>query len=576
MANIEVRDLRVVVEATGAEIVRGVDFTLEAGEILGLVGESGSGKTTVATAMLGHARRGAKIVGGSVRIAGKDVLTATQSELAQIRGRVVAYVPQDPGTALNPALRIGTQIVELLKYHRPDLRKSERRPIIVEAMQDVRLPADESFLRRFPHQLSGGQQQRVCIAMAFLLRPAAIILDEPTTGLDVTTQAHVLKTVKDLCVQRGVSAVYVSHDLAVVSELADHVMVMYAGLDVELGDQAAVLGSARHPYTQGLIAAIPDARQSRVLSAIPGTAPGPGKTVGCAFASRCPYAAEECNTIEPESIQVGPGHSARCLRLDVVPRTLSVTVAGQAMEPSTAPQLLTLNDVSCGYGGRTVVKNVNLGVYPGECLALVGESGSGKTTLARAIVGLIGERDGDILYEGRALELRPAQRSPLVRKDIQYIFQSPYASLNPRRTIRQIVRDHIRQNFPRESSRQVRERVERAISRVGLPARVLSMLPNQLSGGERQRVAIARAIGCEPRVLICDEITSALDVSVQAAVVNLLQELRSDGLSLVFVTHNLALVRTIADRIAVMKSGEIIELATTGSLLDSPTEEYTR
>ena len=573
-----VTDLRIDIAGTGDDIVDEISFAIGPGEVLGLVGESGSGKTTAALALLGHTRRGAQIAGGSVTVGDVDILKLGAGARRRIRGRVVSYVPQDPAASLNPALRVGTQLLEALQVHGYLDNDEQRRERVAEMMREVALPDDPAYLRRYPHELSGGQQQRIGLAMAFSCRPRVIVLDEPTTGLDVTTQAHVLDTVRDLARSHGGAALYVTHDLAVVASLADRVAVMYAGRIVETGPTKQLFDSAAHPYTRRLTAAIPRLAGSRHLVGIPGHAPAPGhRPKGCFFTPRCTYAVPECEQKLPDLGPVSEGHLVRCIRAEEVqaqPRTLTQGTAEAVRDFSADDSVLVLKDVCASYGDRQVVHDINLSLAPRECLALVGESGSGKTTLARSIAGLHRQRTGDILLRGEPLATVARARPSEVRRTIQYVFQNPYGSLNPRRTIGQIVWQPLAQFGDDGDGRR---RIEETLERVSLSASYADRYPDQLSGGERQRVAIARALVCKPSVLVCDEVTSALDVSVQAAIVELLAELQRDlGLSMLFVTHNLPLVRSIAQRVAVMSEGRVVELAGVDSVLQSPSDDYTR
>ena len=573
-----VADLRIDIAGTGDDIVDEISFAIQPGEVLGLVGESGSGKTTAALALLGHTRRGAQIAGGSVTVGDVDILKLGAGARRRIRGRVVSYVPQDPAASLNPALRVGTQLLEALQVHGYLDNDEQRRERVAEMMREVALPDDPAYLRRYPHELSGGQQQRIGLAMAFSCRPRVIVLDEPTTGLDVTTQAHVLDTVRDLARSHGGAALYVTHDLAVVASLADRVAVMYAGRIVETGPTKQLFDSAAHPYTRRLTAAIPRLAGSRHLVGIPGHAPAPGhRPQGCFFAPRCTYAVPECEQKLPDLQPVSGGQLVRCIRAEEVqtqPRTLTQGTAEAVRDFSADDSVLVLKDVCASYGDRQVVHDINLSLAPRECLALVGESGSGKTTLARTIAGLHRDRTGDILLRGQPLGNVARARPAEVRRTIQYVFQNPYGSLNPRRTIGQIVWQPLAQFGDDGDGRR---RIEETLERVSLSASYADRYPDQLSGGERQRVAIARALVCKPSVLVCDEVTSALDVSVQAAIVELLAELQRDlGLSMLFVTHNLPLVRSIAQRVAVMNHGRIVEMGTVESVLLNPTDDYTK
>jgi len=417
----------------------------------------------------------------------------------------------------------------------------------------------------------------VAIAMAFILQPKVIVLDEPTTGLDVTTQAHVLATVRELCATHGVAALYVTHDLAVVANLAHRVLVAYAGRRVELGSRQELFDHPVHPYTRRLLATIPVVTERRALDPIPGQAPAPGhRPPNCFFAPRCPYALEVCTTEPTPLVDLGSGHVALCVRASEL---RGETMRANLLERPTLERgedILTVRDLDTFYGHRQILHKVSMSLRPKECLALVGESGSGKTTLARSIIGLVPSRNGEIIYKGQPLAPKARTRPVMVRREVQYIFQSPYTSLNPRRSIGESIGLPL-QHFFGLKGRKADEKVEWALDSVSLPARFATRYPDQLSGGERQRVAIARALVCDPEVLICDEITSALDVSVQASIVRLLERLQEEhGLALLFVTHNLALVRTVADRVIVMNQGEIVEGGECVELLDHPRDAYTR
>jgi peptide/nickel transport system ATP-binding protein len=575
---LRVEDLRIDVVASGVDIVDDISFSIPRGQVLGVVGESGSGKTTAGLAVLGHVRRGARIVRGSAVINGKDVLAMSHEERRRARGSLVSYVPQDPAASLNPALRIGTQLIEVLEAHDYGGSDAVRRERIAETMREVLLPDDPAYLKRYPHQLSGGQQQRVGLAMAFACRPAVIVLDEPTTGLDVTTQSHVLDTVRDLTKLHGASALYVTHDLAVVATLADRVAVMYAGRLVEEGAAEQIFRDPAHPYTHRLLAAIPHIQGRRALVGIPGRAPSPGsRPQGCSFAPRCMLAIDACRAELPALVEVEGGHRARCIRVADVRGTAIATGAelGEHEQAATDAPVLAVRGVSISYTGTQVVHDIEFALARRECLALVGESGSGKTTLARTIAGLHRERVGEILLDGEPLAPSARGRSREVRRRIQYVFQNPYGSLNPRRTIGDSVRRPLA--LLGLGGKEADARVGEMLERVSLSAAYAERYPDQLSGGERQRVAIARALVCDPEILVCDEVTSALDVSVQAAIVDLLAGLQRDlGLSMLFVTHNLPLVRSIAQRVAVMQEGRIVELGDVDAVLGNPHDAYTQ
>jgi peptide/nickel transport system ATP-binding protein len=396
---LEVVDLRVEVEDSGSDIVDHISFAIGAGEVLGLVGESGSGKSTVGLAVLGHTRRGAAIARGAVRVEGRDILQLPERQRRLLRGRTISYVPQDPASALNPGLRIRTQLEEILTAHGWGESRLARAARLAEMLDEVLLPKDDAFLSRYPHQLSGGQQQRVGLAMAFACRPRVIVLDEPTTGLDVTTQRHVLATVRDLCSAHGVAALYVSHDLAVVASLANRVAVMYAGRIVEAGPERVLFRGAAHPYTRRLIEAIPEMSGRHALEGIAGTAPRPGqRPEGCFFAPRCAEAIEACVEAFPPVEQVSDRHTVCCIRhADVLAGAVRARrPAPELPVAATDMPLVGISGLDATHGDRQVLFGIDLAVRPGQCVALVGESGSGKTTLARCIAGLHRSFTGEI------------------------------------------------------------------------------------------------------------------------------------------------------------------------------------
>ena len=574
MSGLFVNGLRLEVASTGHDIVDDIDLHVPAGRVLGLVGESGSGKTTVGLAVLGHTRHGVRIAAGAIMCGETEVLALTADALRAVRGGGVTYVPQDPASSLNPALRLRTQLMEVLEVHQFGGSSAARETRLTEMMREVLLPDDAEFLRRYPHQLSGGQQQRVALAMSFACRPAVIVLDEPTTGLDVSTQAHVLTTVRSLAKAHGVAALYITHDLAVVADLADAVAVMYAGRVVEHGPTADIFARPAHPYTRHLVAAAPDIGGAREIVGLGGRAPAPGKRpTGCSFALRCELVTDACRAQLPALVAVVPGHEVRCIRSDEL-ASKPVVVGRYRRNTADGSPVLRVRGLHAGYQGKTVVHDVGFELHRGQCLALVGESGSGKTTVSRSIGGLHHEWTGEVSLGGSALARASRQRSMAQRMKVQYVFQNPYSSLNPRRTVGEsVMRPLLVANTPRREARQL---VAEMLERVALTAAYANSYPNQLSGGERQRVAIARALVSRPDVLVCDEVTSALDVLVQAAIVELLGGLRRDlGLSMLFVTHNLPLVRSIADTVAVMNEGRIVEQGPCEDVIGNPQQEYT-
>jgi peptide/nickel transport system ATP-binding protein len=564
---------------TGEQVVEDVSFGVGAGEILGLVGESGSGKTTTALALLGYTRPGIVVRAGSVEIGGEAILGRDERSLRGLRGRVVSYVPQDPGGALNPSLRIGDAIMDVLRAHRSGEASHES---VRAALGSVELGTDPAFVRRYPHQLSGGQQQRVSIAMACVCEPPVAVLDEPTTGLDVLTQDRILNELLRLRDEQGMAMVYVSHDLAVVAKMADRIVVMYAGRVVEDAPAADVILRPRHPYTRALVAAIPDFRHPRSLRGIPGVSVGVGEwPAGCSFAPRCVFAEPACEEEVPALERPAPDHGVRCRRChELAPSSLPTIDTRTRAREAQAPPLLEVSGLEARYrSGRAdfpAVRNVSFAIETGACVALVGESGSGKTTIGRCIAGLHEPSAGRAEFDGTPLAGAARARPLDVRRRIQIVFQNPFESLNPRHHVADSIARplHVLRGLSR---REAESEVGELLERVRLPKRVAKRFPAELSGGERQRVAIARALAAKPDLLICDEVTSALDVSVQAAVLELLQDLQRElHLSMLFITHNLGVVACVADSVLVMDRGELCETGPVARVLEHPEHEYTR
>jgi peptide/nickel transport system ATP-binding protein len=565
--------------ATGEAVVQDVSFAVGPGEILGLVGESGSGKTTTALSLLGYTRPGVVLRDGSVEVGGQTIMGKDAHGVRSLRGRVVSYVPQDPGGALNPSLRVGDAIMDVLRAHRSESASDDS---VRSALKRVELGADPRFGRRYPHQLSGGQQQRVTIAMACVCGPPVAVLDEPTTGLDVLTQDRILTELTRLRAEEGMAMVYVSHDLAVVARMADRIVVMYAGRVVEHGPVDEVIGRPRHPYTRALVGAIPDFRRPRALQGIPGVAVGVGEwPAGCSFAPRCGFSQDRCHAAVPDLEEAAAGHAVRCVRWDELELAEAGPVGARAESPAAegAP-LLQVSDLEVEYrsgrGRNRAVCGVSFAVQEGRCVALVGESGSGKTTIGRCIAGLHVPTAGRIVFDGEELNGAARTRTLDQRRRIQIVFQNPFESLNPRHRVGASIERPLRVLRGLNRADAARE-VDALLERVRLPTRVANRFPVELSGGERQRVAIARALAAKPDLLVCDEVTSALDVSVQAAVLELLSELQRElRLSMLFITHNLGVVACISDSVLVMDRGELCESGGVREVLSTPTDDYTR
>jgi peptide/nickel transport system ATP-binding protein len=569
---------------SAAPVVEDVSFDLRPGDVLGLVGESGSGKTTVALSLLGHRAWNSRVT-GQVLLQGQDVLKTPKDQLRRLRGRHIAYVPQNPTTALNPARRVGSLLAEFLRVHGLGTDPAEVHSASVDSLRSFGFPAPETILGRYPHQLSGGQQQRVALAIATICRPSVLVLDEPTTGLDLATQKTALDLLARLRDERQIAMVYVTHDLSVLGEIATHLGVLYAGRLVETGEVQAVFANPLHPYTRGLIAARPRLTEAWAgQTGLRGLLRREELPAGCPFSPRCDLAVEACWTT-PQALQAAAlDRRVACWRWSLpLPRQ-------HAAKPNLRPEggsapALEVSHVHVSYRTASslslwrtpavaAVADASLAVRPGEILAVVGESGSGKSTLAKAIVGLIPASAGNLRLDGEALGFSVASRSPGQRRKLQLVFQNPDASLNPRRRIGRILAEALL-SFERLSRVEIEHRVRRVLSEVRLPDSYLNRFPDQLSGGERQRVAIARSLIVDPEVLICDEVLSALDVSVQAGILDLLRRLcRERNLAILFISHDMAVVRAIAERIVVLHRGAIVTTTTAAGLLTPPLHPY--
>lgn len=583
---------------TWYEAVREFSMDIGAGQVYGLVGESGSGKSTVALAVMRHLSKNGRVEAGEVIFEDRDLLKLSTSEMRQVWGEQLALVPQDPLSSLNPSLRIGEQIAEILRQH-AGLGRQEASEQSIELLRMVRVPDPERVVQSYPHEISGGMQQRALIAMALSTEPRLLVLDEPTTGLDVTTQAAVLDLFRELIRERQTAALYVTHNLGVVARVCDRVAVLYAGELVEDAPVEQLFLDPWHPYTMGLLESVPQAGQNKAkvkLQAVPGQIPSlQERGTGCVFAPRCRLAIDRCYDERPFIEQPVEGRYVRCFRWpEIAAKEISISydpISATIAQPvhSQAPILevdelqvyfevgRTLTNVLKRQPGQIVkaVDGVDLAVGKGETLGIVGESGSGKTTLARAIVGLALRTGGSIDLLGFNLPPKLSKRPVETRRLLQYVFQNPEEALNPYMTIGQTLqRPFI--TLLHQSREEADAGVSKLLQAVRLPAEYVDRLPSQLSGGEKQRVAIARAFATQPDLLIADEPVSALDVSVQASILNLLRDLQSEnGNTLIFISHDLAVVAYVADLVAVMYVGHIMEIATAESLFQPPYHPYT-
>jgi peptide/nickel transport system ATP-binding protein len=571
-------------ESGTVEAVRGISLAIEPGETLGIVGESGSGKTMLALSVLGLLPKAARVT-GSIKLDGTELSNDGQGgDWRRMRGNRVAMVFQDPMTALNPMYSIGWQVAECIRLHHKT-SKSAALHRAVELLEIVGLPEPAAVARRFPHELSGGMRQRVVIAMAIANEPELLIADEPTTALDVTVQAQILETLASIRQRTGAAMILISHDLGVVAGVADRVLVMYAGKAVEVGRVDDVFAHPAMPYTSGLLASLPslDRRTDR-LAFIRGIPPsGMGYGAGCAFAPRCPMAAEPC-AAEPALLDIGDAHSAAChFAAGPAPNPASFAVEPAASGgTATGDVVVQVRDLKKnfrvrGSGFRSVatiqaVSGVDLDLRAGRCLALVGESGCGKSTLARLLVRLDEPTSGSVKLNGQELVGLPDTQLRAVRRQIQMVFQDPYSALNPRLSVGEIVGEPLLVHKIGNRAERVRE----LLASVGLDPAAGVRFPGEFSGGQRQRIGIARALALNPQTIVLDEPVSALDVSIQASVINLLRELqREHNMAYLFIAHDLAVVRQVADDVAVMYLGLIVEQGPAQEIYAHPAHPYT-
>ncbi|WGW02793.1 dipeptide ABC transporter ATP-binding protein [Tropicibacter oceani] len=582
------------------EIPAVMDFSVKVmpGEAVGLVGESGCGKSTVALGVMQDLGKNGRIVGGSIKFKGRNLNEMSQEELRDIRGSEIAMIYQEPMASLNPAMKIGQQLMEVPMIHQ-GVSKDEAYERALQVVTDVKLPDPKRMLNSYPHQLSGGQQQRIVIALALMAEPSLLILDEPTTALDVTVEAAVVDLVKELGKKYGTSMLFISHNLGLVLETCDRICVMYSGEAVETGSIEDVFDEMQHPYTQALFRSIPlpgADKNAHPLVAIPGNFPLPHeRPEGCNFGPRCDYfEAGRCDAqkrIPMEKIRGNDRHFSRCLKVDEIDWAAPPANVQTKEKPEPGKVVLKMenlkkyyevasNALFGGSGAKKVVKaneTLSFEARESETLAIVGESGCGKSTFAKVLMGLETATDGQILLDGRNIESTPIEkRDTQTIADVQMVFQNPFDTLNPSMTVgRQIIRA-LEIFGIGKTDQDRRQRMLELLDLVKLPRAFADRMPRQLSGGQKQRVGIARAFAGDARIVVADEPVSALDVSVQAAVTDLLMEIqREQKTTLLFISHDLSIVRYLSDRVMVMYLGHVVELGTTDQVFAPPYHPYT-
>ena len=603
---LEVDNLSIAYETRNGDVdaVRNISFSVNQGETFGLVGESGCGKSTVAFSILGFLGQNGKITSGKIRFEGNDLSGRSGKELRGLRGNKISVVYQDPMQALNPSLRLGEQLTEVLTCHQPiDIRAARLQAI--DMLHRVHMPDAETVMDRYPHQISGGQQQRVVIAMAMLNKPYLLIMDEPTTALDVTVEAAVLDLVEEIKTEFQTAIIFITHSLGVIARVSDRIGVMYAGELVEEGTKQAIFKHAAHPYTLGLLSCVPKLGESKtdaVLTPIPGHVPPikERKIPGCVFQPRCFWAKEKCENNRPGLLDVAPFHKARCFCAPEVLKNPGAFKKKGIAEPlpeqgkvsaASGEHLLQLEKIKIYYHEKTsaikkllglgerksvqAVENVGFSLSKGQTIGIVGESGCGKSTLAKGIIGLEPVLSGQMEFLKMDITRPLAHRNISLIKEIQMVFQNPDSTLNPSYTVGAQIARPIKR-FHTVPKNQVKSEVERILRAVRLDVSYFDRYSRQLSGGEKQRVGIARALASQPDLVICDEPVSALDVSVQASVVNLLLEIiETRNTALVFIAHDLSVVRYLSDQVAVMYLGQIMEMGPVEAIYAPPFHPYT-
>lgn len=594
-ALLEVTDLAVTfgAGADAVQAVRGVSYRIDPGEVVAMVGESGSGKSAAAMAVMGLLPEHAQVT-GSVRLGGTQLIGLGDTAMSKVRGASIGMVFQDPMSALTPVYTVGDQIAEAIEVHQPRIGRAAARRRAVELLELVGISRPQERARVFPHELSGGERQRVVIAIAISCDPDLLICDEPTTALDVTVQAQILEVLKTARDVTGAGVLIITHDLGVVAEFADRALVMYAGRVVEAAPVEALYRRRKMPYTVGLLGSVPrlDAAQGTRLVPIPGAPPSLADIEpGCPFAPRCPLVTDECRAQEPELLIVGPEQSAACIHTDQVGERSAADIYGvrtatPAPAPGDSPTVVRVRDLVKTYpltkgvfrrsvGEVRAVSRVSFELQQGRTLAIVGESGSGKSTTLHQILELAAPQSGSIEVLGTDVAALKRDGRRALRRDLQVVFQDPVASLDPRLPIFDVLAEPLRANGSDKASTHVR--VAELLELVGLRRGDAARYPAEFSGGQKQRIGIARALALQPKILALDEPVSALDVSIQAGIINLLLDLQEQfGLSYLFVSHDLSVVKHLAHTVAVMLAGEIVEQGEADQVFGDPQHDYTR